>query len=32
MGFANRGIIVNNSSGNVNLYIRNTIIKNNVGA
>jgi Right handed beta helix region len=32
MGFVNRGVIVNNSSGNVNLHIRNTIIKNNVGA
>jgi hypothetical protein len=32
MGFANRGIMVNNSSGNVNLYVRNTIIRNNVGA
>ena len=32
MGFANRGIIVNNSSANVNLYVRNTIIRNNVGA
>ncbi|HEX3126621.1 MAG TPA: right-handed parallel beta-helix repeat-containing protein [Thermoanaerobaculia bacterium] len=31
-GFLNRGIIVNNSSGNVNVHIRNTIIKNNVGA
>jgi hypothetical protein len=32
MGFANRGIMVNNSSGNVNLYVHNTIIRNNVGA
>jgi hypothetical protein len=32
MGFLNRGVIVNNASGNVNLHIRNTIIKNNVGA
>lgn len=31
-GFVNRGIIVNNSAGNVNLYVRNTTIRNNVGA
>ncbi len=31
-GFVNRGIIVENTAGNVNLYVRNTIIRNNVGA
>jgi hypothetical protein len=31
-GFVNRGIIVSNSSANTNLYVRNTIIRNNVGA
>jgi hypothetical protein len=30
-GFVNRGVIANNSSGNVNVYIRDTIIKNNTG-
>ncbi|MES1244809.1 MAG: NosD domain-containing protein [Acidobacteriota bacterium] len=31
-GFANRGIMVNNTANNVNLYVENTIIRNNVGA
>jgi hypothetical protein len=31
-GFVNRGIIVNNSTGNINVYVRNTIIRKNVGA
>ncbi len=31
-GFVNRGIIVNNSAGTTKLYVRNTIIRNNVGA
>jgi hypothetical protein len=32
MGFVNRGIIVNNSSANVNLYVRNTVIRNQTGS
>jgi hypothetical protein len=32
MGFANRGIMVNNSANNVNLYVRNTIIRNQTGS
>ena len=31
-GFLNRGIIVTNAANNTNLYVRNTIIRNNVGA
>jgi hypothetical protein len=31
-GFINRGIIVENTAANVNLYVQNTIIRNNVGA
>jgi hypothetical protein len=31
-GFVNRGVIANNSAGNINVYIRNTIIRNNTGA
>lgn len=31
-GFVNRGIIVNNSAGTTKLYVRDTIIRNNVGA
>jgi hypothetical protein len=31
-GFVNRGIMVNNSANNVNLYVRDTTIRNNVGA
>jgi nitrous oxidase accessory protein NosD len=31
-GFVNRGILANNSSGSVNVYIRNTVIRNNTGA
>ena len=30
-GFANRGIIVNNSAGATTLHVRDTIIRNNVG-
>lgn len=30
--FVNRGVIINNSSSHVTVYIRNTIIKNNTGA
>jgi hypothetical protein len=31
-GFVNRGVIVNNASGNINLHIRNTVIQNNTGS
>lgn len=31
-GFVNRGIIVSNASGSVNLHIRNTVIQNNTGS
>jgi hypothetical protein len=29
--FVNRGIFVNNSAGNLNIYIRNTVVRNNIG-
>ncbi len=31
-GFVNRGVIVNNASGSINLHIRDTAIQNNTGA
>ena len=29
--FVNRGIFVNNSAGSINIHIRNTVIRNNIG-